>query len=232
MEVNIRHILDYQGADFKSFDMKQSIEFASSIGNYPKEDRGMGPLELEMIYRGLQLLGAMPLTIVETGMGWGYSTRMFILHIIKYGGEVHTIDLTPRQLFLENLEKLGIRDYLHVHATDARQFNNWDKPIDFLNLDSEHAISNVLGEYFRFRMFLKHHRALIGFHDVSLPAVAKGVAMINEVDNLEPILVNIPTGGFGYSIYRLQYLEKLEFPDYSHCALTEEQKNLLKLELV
>jgi predicted O-methyltransferase YrrM len=231
MEVNIKHILDYQGADFKSFDMKQSIEFASAIGNYPKEDRGMGPPELEMIYKGLQLLGAMPLTIVETGMGWGYSTRMFMLHVIKYGGEVHTIDLTPRELFLENLEKLGIRDYVNIHAADARQFNNWDKPIDFLNLDSEHAISNVLGEYFRFRLFLKHHRALIGFHDICLPAVSRGIEILNEVDNLEPVFIDVKTGGFGYNIYRMQYLEKKEFPDYNSSALTEAQKQMLILEL-
>jgi predicted O-methyltransferase YrrM len=227
MEIKRNHILDYKGADFKSFDMIQSIEFASAEGG--KIERGMAPNELEIIYKGLELLGQMPLTIVETGMGHGFSTRMFLLHILKYGGELHSIEIFPREEFLGYLTELGLRDYVILHQEDARKFNNWTEPIDFLSIDSEHAISNVLGEFFRFRLFLKHHRALIGFHDTVLPPVEKGIAIINDVDNLEPVMVNLAAGGFGYSLYRYHYPEKLEFPDYSHCALTEEQKSKLVL---
>jgi hypothetical protein len=230
MEIKRNHILDYKGADFKSFDMQQSIEFASAEGG--KIERGMCPAELEMIWHGLELLGHMPITVVETGMGWGYSSRMFILHMLKYGGEFHSIEIFPRLEFLDYLEQLGLRNYMQVHQADARKFNHWDKPIDFLNIDSEHAISNVLGEYFRFRLHLNQHRALVGFHDSTLPAVARGLEMLNEIDNLEPIYTGINTGGFGYHLYRLQYLEKKEFPDYTHCALTEEQKSKLPLTLI
>jgi len=230
MEIKRNHILDYKGADFKSFDMIQCIEFASAEGG--SIERGMNPVELEIMYRGLQLLGNCPLTILETGMGWGYSTRMFLLHILRYGGELHSIEIFPRKEFLNYLEELKIREYVQVHEADARKFNNWDKSIDYLNIDSEHAISNILSEYFRFRLHLIPAKSLIGFHDVSLNHVARGLEILNEVDNLEPVIVNKKTGGFGYNLYRLQRWEKEEFPDYSDSALTEEQKNNLKLELI
>lgn len=229
MEIKRNHILDYKGADFKTFDMLQSIEFATADGG--KMEQGMNHVELEIMYKGLQLLGQRPLVILETGMGWGYSTRMFMLHIIKYGGELHSLEIFPRLELLDYLEQLDIRKYVHVHQADARKFNHWELPIDYLNIDSEHALSNVLGEYFRFRLYLNAAISLVGFHDVSLPQVKRGIEILNEVDNFEPVILGEHTGGFGYNLYRLQRWGKFEFPDYSSSALTEAQKELLKLEL-
>lgn len=230
MEIKRNQILDYKGADFKSFDMIQSIEFASAEAEFV--ERGMAPSELEIIYKGLELLGPVPLTIVETGMGWGYSTRLFMLHILKYGGELHSYEIFPKEPLLKYFEELGLRDCVILHQEDSRKVNNWDKPINFLNIDSEHSMGYVLSEYFRFRAHLRCHNALVGFHDVVLPQVERAIDVINETDNLEPVITNINTGGFGYELYRIQYYEKREFPDYSHCALTDEQKDKLKLTLI
>jgi hypothetical protein len=56
-----------------------------------------------------------------------------------------------------------------------------DFKVDFLLIDTEHAIENALGEYMRWREYMASG-AIIAFHDSTLPAVKRSIDLAIEVE--------------------------------------------------
>ena len=196
-----RPILEFKGFDWKNATIEDRIEFClADVG-----EAGMSVAELLAINKGLETFNGKPITIVETGLGYGYFTRLFITHILKYGGELHSIDVRDRAAIIEPLIKLGLWDKVNFHLDDSRTIN-WskDKLIDYLNIDSEHSLSYALGEYIRFRMLLKGYSSVIGFHDTDMCwGVKRAIEMIEEVDVLELVADATNLASAGYKSFRV-----------------------------
>jgi predicted O-methyltransferase YrrM len=196
--------------EFINFDWSKSepadwMRFSNAGRNFSESGLAR-PKEVQALTDAVCMLpkGAI---ILETGMCYGNSTRIFLGKILRDGGELHSIETTIRDRFRQAMIELGLWDKIHVHEEHS-QLMCWNKPLDFLFIDSEHALSDALGEYMHYRMFVKKH-ALIGFHDVySCPGVKKAIEIIHEIDNLELIIDSNCRASAGLHIYRLLTLGK------------------------
>lgn len=194
-----RHILEFKGADFVNMSLEDRLEFAVAKG-IPMP--GVTPNELLALQKGLDTLSPNPI-IVETGLGAATSTRFLLTHILKHGGELHSVERKIKPDTKNPLVELGLWDKIYIHEVDSRVMN-WpkDKWINCLFIDSEHAISNVLTEYMRFRWFLRG-KPIVCFHDTeACPGVRRAIEIIQEMDILELIADN-KRGGFGIQIYKV-----------------------------
>lgn len=196
-----RPILEWKGFDWKTATLEDRIEFClSDVG-----EAGMDHFDLRALAAGLDSFAPKPIVIVETGLGWGFSTRLFLTYILKYGGELNTIDIMARKGIVDPLEALGLWKHVNYINYDSRQINwPFNKYIDYLNLDSEHALSFALGEYMRFRAVLLDHQSIVGFHDTDVCyGVKRALDMIEEVDVLRPFAKAENMGGAGYKSFHI-----------------------------
>lgn len=231
--MNTNYFINYKGKDITKFNLTERLYFARSLVNRTSTNdfytTSMSTDEMMIIDKGLELLGPNPITVLETGFYCGCSFRLFMIHIAKYGGEVHSIDIYPYHDVMEQYKELGLYEYINLHLGDARQYQGFNKPVDFLNIDSEHSEDYVIREYNNFRNLLTEHHSLVGFHDFTLPGVRSGLKKIMEQDELEPVMILDTKASYGYGLYRLQWKDKKA--DYSEYALTEEQKSKMIFEL-
>ena len=193
--------------DFKDFDWKNATdEDRMECALAPVGEAGMSHNELRAILLGLNTFGTMPLVTVETGLGYGYSTRIFLTHCAKYGGEHHIFESfpTPRPV-VETLKEIGLWKYATLHPGDARHAE-WPlgKIINFLNIDSEHSMGFVTSEYHRFRMCLTHN-SVVGFHDTDCcDGVRRGIQVLKEVDRLLLLCDESRQAGAGYQLFQFK----------------------------
>lgn len=190
--------------DFKDFDWKNATN--EDIVRFGKTtdfgEPGISLSECWTLVKALESTGGRPLTIFETGMCYGTTTRIFIAWTLKYGGSVHSAEIHVRPLFKQKMEEAGYWQYVNPMG-DSRHLN-WDrnKPIDFLFIDSEHALEDALGEY----MYLKKYvpvNGVVGFHDYNCcPGVKFAVNIISFIDLLHPVAYDTGTGA-GIIFYQL-----------------------------
>lgn len=207
-----RPLMEFKGFDWKTATDEDRMEFAMADVN----EAGMGHNELRAILLGLNQFGGLPLVTVETGLGYGFSTRIFLTHCAKYGGEHHIYESFPNpRPIVGMLEELGLWKYATLHAGDSRKAH-WpdDKLINFLNIDSEHSLGYVVNEYCRFRMNLTQN-TVIGFHDVdSCDGVRRGIQMLKEMDRLLLLCDETLHAGAGYQLYRFCGLDRCDSDYY------------------
>lgn len=96
--------------------------------------------------------------------------------------------------------------FIRVGHTQMTPITRTDRFIDFLIIDTEHSLADALGEYMRFRNYLKSG-AFVAFHDSNLPAVARAVQLVKEVeaiygDRLLKEYVLDRQDGFGVHVYQ------------------------------
>ena len=194
-----RPLMDFKGFDWAAATDEERMELALADVN----EAGMSHNELRAILLGLNSFGKKPLVTVETGLGYGFSTRIFLTHAAKYGGEHHIFESLPGpRPIIEMLKELDLWKYATLHVGDARKAV-WpeDKMIDFLNIDSEHSLGFVMNEYMRFRMNLTNG-SVVGFHDVDCCwGVRRGIAMIREIDRIHLLCDESRHAGAGYQCY-------------------------------
>jgi len=194
-------IFEFKDRDIKTLSLEERVAFSKS-NDFPEP--GVSVLELLALNKALEASGNKPIRILETGMCFGTTTRFFLTHIAKYGGELHTVECQIRPLFKKVMEDMKLWDKIIVHNEDTREMY-WDPKlrIDFLFIDSEHALSDALGEYMRFRHFI-NAEAIIGFHDSECcVGVKRAIEMINEVDKLELVSINDCKADAGIAFFRL-----------------------------
>jgi hypothetical protein len=202
-----RDIKEWIGVDLSKLSPDERVEFAcaSNVG-----EAGMVGAELYALMEALDTLKDRPIRIVETGMGWAYSTRMFMTHILKYGGELNTIEYKNRARPTEYLTYLGLWNHpkFKFHAADTREIY-WppDKLIDFLLIDSEHALSDALGEYMKFRHFFNGN-AIVAFHDTDCcPGVARAIEIAQEMDTWQPLTAATNILSAGLKTFRIMKID-------------------------
>lgn len=206
-----RPLMAFKGFDWNAATDEDRIEFAlADVG-----EAGMSHNELRAIQVGLNSLGDRPLVTVETGLGYGFSTRVFLAHVAKFGGEHHIFESQPQNRpIIGMLQDLDMWKYATLHAGDARTAQ-WDfnKLINFLNIDSEHSLGFVMNEYMRFRMALTDG-SVVGFHDVDCCwGVRRGIAMIREIDRIHLLCDESRHAGAGYQCYTFRGGDRPD-PDY------------------
>lgn len=178
-----RTLLSFKDFDFKNATPSDWVAFGKA-GPFPEP--GISRAEAQCLVDALATYGNKPITIFETGMCFGTTTRMFLAKVLRDGGEIHTCEMKPRDHFRKPMIEMGLWGKINIHIGHS-QMIPWDKEIDFLFIDSEHSLQDALGEYVRYRMWLKTD-GIVGFHDTSCcKGVKRALAMIQELDHLEEI---------------------------------------------
>jgi len=180
-------VRDFINIDWKKESLERIIEFAQAQDKYPEElhwGNGLVPLETKCLWDALNWCKEHSpdknIRILELGNGFCTAGRMFAVWSIINSGIFFTCDLKKRTEIIETLESIGIWkhiNFIHGHSLKI----DWDKKINFLFIDSEHNLSNVLGEYIRYRSFLPLG-AVVGFHDVNLESVQRAIEIIQSID--------------------------------------------------
>ena len=200
MEEQAGSVLDFKDFDWKNATNEDIIRFAKTT-DFP--EGGIQMSECWALIKALESTGGRPLTIFETGMCYGCTTRIFIAWTLKYGGSVYSAELNLRPLFQQKMEEAGYWQY--VHPMGNSRHVNWDKdtPIDFLFIDSEHALEDALGEYMKFRIYVPDN-GTVGFHDYSnCPGVKMAVDIASFVDQLQEVSSCVNAGTYGLVLYKM-----------------------------
>lgn len=213
------NFMTFADRDLRLLSREDSIRFARASGF---REVGMSAAEVGILYDRLEAMGSG--TIVELGRDYGTSTRLFTQHILKYGGRLDSIDLKHSPGVRESFMSIGFKvssdlsgDYNllgyvtgeALNITIRRQHSQKmdigevDPFVDFLLIDTEHATWDALGEYARWRMYLRS-RAHVAFHDSSLPNVKKAIDIVRELDaeRIAEEWVQERPDGFGVYIMR------------------------------
>lgn len=194
-------ILKYKGTDWKNMPVYDWFHFAKANKSFGEP--GVSYEELLALHTAL-MTEKRPLTILETGQCFGTTTRFFLVYVLKYGGELYSMEFKVREPFQKAMKELGLADKFNTIAGNTMTVP-WDKPVDFLFIDSEHCITDALGEYMRYRVFLKQG-GIVGFHDSEICyGVRRTIDLINsEIDELELISKSQDKMGAGIELYRMK----------------------------
>jgi len=195
-------IIKYKGTDWKNMPVADWFHFAKA--NLTFREPGVSYDELFALYTAL-MTQKRPMTILETGQCLGTTTRFFVLYTQKYGGHHTSCEIKRRELYVNAMKELGLEDKYTTIGNSMRA--PWDKHIDFLFIDSEHCITDALGEYMRFRVFLDNN-SIVGFHDSeNCIGVTRTIEIItNEVDDLELVSKSENVGGAGVVFFKVRAL--------------------------
>ena len=177
-----KDILEFKGRDLTTLDDLELFQFCKANKSF--KEPGLSAEEIVMLHEVMKSIKN-PLTIVETGICFGVTTRYFIVRNMKYGGELYSFEINIREQFESAMKELGLWNKINVLGHSMK--TPWDKNIDFLFIDSEHALSDALGEYMRFRVYLTAN-SIVGFHDSdTCYGVKRAIEIIHEIDDLELI---------------------------------------------
>lgn len=156
------YLLDFKGYDWKQATDEDILRFGKTL---EFEERGIPGPELPHFLTALKSVNYpqdREMTIVETGMFYGTSTRTWIAWTLKNGGKVYTAEVNVREKFKNFMEEAGYWQY--VNCLGDSFTCAWDKPIDLLFVDSGHHFVYAWGEYEKFRPYLVPG-AVVGWHD-------------------------------------------------------------------
>ena len=197
-----RDISEYKGKDISELAKHDELGwFYFAKANKGFREPGVSYQELYALYRGL-MTKKQPLNILETGQCFGTTTRFLLCYVMKYGGNLYSCECKIRPLFKESMEELGLWDKFTTLEGNSMTFPlDPNFTIDYLFIDSEHALEDALGEYMRYRAYLKGE-AIVGFHDTECcPGVAAAIEIANMVDVLEPISIVENKASAGCRVY-------------------------------
>lgn len=193
-------VMDFKGTDWKNMTTAQWFQFAKA--NKDWLDPGISWHELAALHEACELWKDKPAVILETGQCYGTTCRYFAIRNQKYGGELTSIELSHRPLFDAAMTELGLYQYMNT-IRDHSQKIFWDKIINILFIDSEHALSDALGEYMKYRLFLVQD-SIVGFHDsANCYGVRKAIDIIRQIDDLELISSTPLPYGAGISMFKV-----------------------------
>ena len=192
-------ISDFKGKDLTKLSELELFQFCKANRKY--REPGIHPDELRCMHEAVSPFNGKSCTIVETGMCFGVSTRYFAIRNLKYGGKHINYELFLRESFKEDMVDIGLWDSITKKGHSIKDsYEGGD--IDILLIDSEHAMSDALGEYMRFRPWLKGE-AIIGFHDTDCcPGVRRAIEVILTMDDLILISESTNIMGAGMQWYR------------------------------
>lgn len=201
-EADRREIGTFTVEEMKNFDKVKAVLYARAMG-FP--ETGMSQNEVGLLYDLLEQ--KKPKQIVELGRNYGCSTRILLQYVVRHGGYLESWDLKhwgnleqsfADQGFVVNRFQQALTDdhdytltlpdatapIAACRVADSMKTNieTTERWVDFLLIDTEHGLENALGEYMRWRHYLKSG-SIIAFHDSTLPAVARAIELAIEVES-------------------------------------------------
>lgn len=201
-------IYDFAGRDLTKLSEMEMLQFCKA--NKTFGEPGISGDELAALHIAAQSLGDRPIVSVETGICYGTTTRYFTLRSMRNGGRHHAFEIWVRDDFKKAMQDLDLWKKFDIHGHSIK--DNWQGNIDFLYIDSEHALQDALGEYMRFRVWLNDN-SIVGFHDVDMcPGVAKALEMIQEVDDLELISSSLNNLAAGIVFFKVRKMNRYDRP--------------------
>ena len=215
-----RHISEFKDFDWSKATKWDAVSFARASGF---KETGMSANEVALLFDLLE--AKKPKPIVELGRNYGTSTRLFLQHVIRHGGYLESWDLKHWDGFLEIMDANGYpffcfygNEYVDIKsgaphspkirikvAHSIKTAIPEDFKVDFLLIDTEHAMENAVSEYLRWREYL-NSGALIAFHDSTLLAVSRSIEIILEIEDkcrpgrIDKIHKNEREDGFGICV--------------------------------
>ena len=218
-DTNRKTAVEYTIEEIKQFDKAQAVKYARCAG-FP--ETGMSQNEVGLIYDLLEK--KQPKYILELGRNFGVSTRIFLQHAVRHPGVfLESWDLKhwgnvketfAIQGFHAQSMMTGPGDYglslvfggpvvanMRIANSMKTNIGEVDGFIDFLLIDTEHGLENAIGEYMRFRQYMRSG-CIIAFHDADLPAVHRAIEMAIEVESdfggrIQKHYINERHDGFG-----------------------------------
>lgn len=199
-----RHVDSFTVDEIRKFDKQAAVHYARAVG---LQETGMSVNEIGLLFDLLESRKDRKINIVELGRNYGCSTRIFLQHVVRHGGSFESWDLKhwgdlkgsfARQGFF--IEDRGADYLLHENA-DAylegrpalaylRTAHSIKTPVtcderfvDFLLIDTEHGLEHALGEYMRWREYVRSG-GFVAFHDSTLPGPARAIEIVKEVEAL------------------------------------------------
>lgn len=205
-------IKEFHGVDWKEASLEKIIDFARANYDNTHTEVGMIRDECKVIWESLEYWKeqhpGQKITIVEIGGGYYTSGRIFMIWILRNGGTYYSLDIKNREENIKELEEVGVWQYVNFIQGDSQKIF-WDIPIDFLLIDSEHSIVNAVGEYMKYRIWLKP-KPIILFHDSRLPYIVKSIEILRSMDTLLlKFESDASKGGFGIASYERLWKQEL-----------------------
>ena len=115
-----------------------------------------------------------PKTVLELGCRTGNTSIPMLMAVKEYGGHVYSVDLeTWPELDFINQDKSLKQYWTFIQANDLEL--EWDKPIDFLHIDTDHTYAQVFEELKKYEPHVSHG-GIITFHDIYIPEVNKAIS--------------------------------------------------------
>lgn len=194
---DLRDISTFTVEEMKTFDKATAVAYARAGG---LQETGMSQNEVGLMFDLLEQKGVC--NIVELGRNFGCSTRMLIQHVVRHPGAfLDSWDLKHWGNLEETFKNQGFdvrrseewgddykifledRHIANIRVADSQKTHilNDSRWVDFLLIDTEHGLENALGEYMRWRNYLKSG-SITCFHDSELPAVARAIELCIEVE--------------------------------------------------
>lgn len=187
-----KHYTAFKGTDPAAYSKQDAVQFSRGMGY---RETGMSHNEISLLYDMLEK--RKPRLIVELGRNHGCSTRLFLQYLSRNEAFLDSWDLQHFTDFYEKMDEIGFPLKQDEKATFGKggyilrkahsikhpapdHFEFWG--IDFILIDTEHGIEDAVGEYMRFRPYLASG-AIVAFHDSTLPAVARAIEMVREIEN-------------------------------------------------
>ena len=190
---------------YKDFDWSNATDVDLLCFGKGFTQEGIAVTERGAFLDALKYMGTKKFTYLETGLCEGSSVKTALGWALKNNGaDISSMELKLLPKFEEMMTKIGLVDKVTILKGDSQKLP-WDKKIDFLFLDSEHALSNVLGEYMKFRLYLKEGTGIVGFHDASLRGVKLAIDIIQNIDCLELISECVDNSVYGIRFFKLKY---------------------------
>lgn len=224
-----RPISEFKDFDWSKASKMDAVHFARAAGF---KETGMSVNEIGLLYDLLDL--KKPRYTVELGRNYGCSTRIFLQNVIRNGGIFESWDLKHWDGFIEGMREngynfgesqepegvcygpmtVGGKEYdVRLRVANSMKTNiispleGDDRFVDFLLIDTEHGIENALGEYMRWRNYLRSG-AYIAFHDSTLPGVRRSIDLVQEIedstcgDRIAQEINNEQVDGFGLTVLK------------------------------
>lgn len=115
-----------------------------------------------------------PKTIVELGCRTGATAIPMLYEARKYGGHVYSVDLETWPELDEIKNNKSLKDFwTFIQADDLKL--EWNKPIDFLHIDTLHTYDQVYKELQKYEQYVVHG-GIITFHDIYLDVVSRAIS--------------------------------------------------------
>lgn len=160
--------------------------------------------EADLLYESGLAINAR--NILEIGARMGGSSMILGMLAKATGGHVQSIEIHPRPVWYENIERAGLADYVSLIEGESPwiDINLIRRPVDMIYIDGEHFTPECLVDYWFWSRYVRSG-GIIAFHDWTGkqfdvgPMVQRAIRLIRERHEL--IEAGSIEGWFGLIVF-------------------------------